>query len=94
MTIIVAQDTPDRIRGILKRWFIEPKPNVFVGNINIRICANIVEYLRRESKTWNAMIFVNGNNIQGYKIITIGKTNYSEVNKCGYKLIATKIKEE
>ena len=34
MTVIVANDTPDAIRGILKRWFIEPRPNVFVGTIN------------------------------------------------------------
>src|SRR5438874_4172456 len=24
MTVIVAHDTPDAIRGMLKRWFIEP----------------------------------------------------------------------
>jgi len=34
MTVIVANDTPDAIRGILKRWFVEPRPNVFVGTIN------------------------------------------------------------
>ena len=34
MTVIVANDTPDAIRGMLKRWFIEPRPNVFVGTLN------------------------------------------------------------
>ena len=28
MTVIIANDTPDAIRGMLKRWFIEPRPNV------------------------------------------------------------------
>ncbi len=36
MTVIVANDTPDAIRGMLKRWFIAPRPNVFVGTINRR----------------------------------------------------------
>lgn len=36
MTVIVANDTPPAIRGILKRWFVEPKPNVFVGEISPR----------------------------------------------------------
>jgi CRISPR-associated endoribonuclease Cas2 subtype I-E len=36
MTVIVAHDTPDAIRGMLKRWFIEPRPNVFVGTLNRR----------------------------------------------------------
>ena len=33
MTVIVANDTPDAIRGLLKRWFVEPRPNVFVGTL-------------------------------------------------------------
>ena len=36
MTVLVANDTPAAIRGMLKRWFVEPKPNVFVGTVNRR----------------------------------------------------------
>ena len=36
MTVIIANDTPPAIRGLLKRWFIEPRPNVFVGSVNAR----------------------------------------------------------
>ena len=40
MTIIVAHDTPDAIRGMLKRWFIEPRPNYgrFMREVTMRVC--------------------------------------------------------
>ena len=31
MTVLIAQDTPPAVRGLLKRWFVEPRANVFVG---------------------------------------------------------------
>jgi CRISPR-associated protein (Cas_Cas2CT1978) len=31
MTVLVANDTPPAIRGMLKRWFVEPKPNVLLA---------------------------------------------------------------
>ena len=90
MTIIVAENTPDRIRGIMKRWFLEAKPNVFVGNINSKVCNALIKYLRRQSEDWNAIIFVNSNTIQGYAIYQIGETKYTPIKKSGLDLIATK----
>jgi CRISPR-associated endoribonuclease Cas2 subtype I-E len=43
MTVIIANDTPDAIRGMLKRWFIEPCPNVFVGTLNRRTHEKTIE---------------------------------------------------
>jgi CRISPR-associated endoribonuclease Cas2 subtype I-E len=50
MTVIVANDTPDAIRGILKRWFIEPRPNVFVGTLNRRTRDKTLEYVKRNAE--------------------------------------------
>ena len=50
MTVIIANDTPDAVRGILKRWFIEPRPNVFVGTVNRRIREKTIEYIKRNSR--------------------------------------------
>ncbi|MDO4575786.1 MAG: type I-E CRISPR-associated endoribonuclease Cas2e [Planctomycetia bacterium] len=33
MIVIVANHIPDAVRGKLKLWFIEPKPNVFVSGV-------------------------------------------------------------
>lgn len=90
MTVIVAENTPDRIRGIMKRWFLEPKPNVFVGNVNSKVCSTLIKYLRRQSQEWNAIVFVNSNTIQGYSVYQIGETKYTPVIKSGLDLIAIK----
>ena len=73
MTVILANDTPEAIRGILKRWFIEPKPNVFVGTLNPRTHLKVIEFLRRNSPPEFGMLIVaTQNNCQGYEIERIG----------------------
>lgn len=56
MTVIVAENTPDKVRGLLKRWFIEPRPNVFVGSVNRRIrekyCSIFSGIPRRSWRCW------------------------------------------
>ena len=49
MTVIIANDTPPAIRGLLKRWFVEPRPNVFVGSVNARTRNNTLAYIRRNA---------------------------------------------
>ena len=34
MVVVVADQIPDAVRGKMKLWFIELKPNVFVSGIN------------------------------------------------------------
>ena len=55
MTVIITNDTPPAIRGILKRWFVEPKPNVFVGTLNKRTRDKTLEYLLRNA-IWQGII--------------------------------------
>ena len=50
MTVIVANDTPPAIRGMLKRWFVEPQPNVFVGTLNRRTRDKMLEYIKRNAE--------------------------------------------
>lgn len=73
MTVIVANDTPDAIRGLLKRWFIEPRPNVFVGTLNPRTHAKVIDYLMRNSPPEFGMLVISSQpTCQGYSIERIG----------------------
>ncbi len=73
MTVIVANDTPDAIRGMLKRWFIEPRPNVFVGTLNQRTHAKVMGYILRNSPSDFGMLIVSSQpNCQGYQIERVG----------------------
>lgn len=73
MTVIVANDTPDAIRGMLKRWFIEPRPNVFVGTLNARTHGKVMDYITRNSpKEFGMLIISSQPNCQGYEVERVG----------------------
>ena len=92
MTVLVANDTPDAIRGMLKRWFIEPKPNVFVGTLNARTHRKVMDYiLRNAPPTFGVLAIYSAPNCQGYVIERIGpegKSGRRDVNVAGVPLIA------
>jgi CRISPR-associated protein Cas2 len=88
MTVIVANDTPDAIRGLLKRWFIEPKPNVFVGTLNRRTRENTLEYIKRNAPGLGMLIISTDNSSQGFRIEHHGETNRRGIEIAGLRLIA------
>ena len=45
MIVVIANSLPDRIRGRMKLWFIEPKPNVFVSGVTDHVADKVVSYL-------------------------------------------------
>lgn len=74
MTILIANKIPDKIRGCLKTWFIEPKANVFVSSINNDLAQKIVTFLASQCKNEHEFIIIQSTNSGiGYKIIRIGK---------------------
>jgi len=94
MTVIVANDTPPAIRGLLKRWFVEPRPNVFVGTVNRRTRDKTIEYIRRNAPGLGMLVIATESNSQGFIIKSYGETNRKVVRVCGHYLIAEKWSEE
>ncbi len=90
MTVLVANDTPPAIRGMLKRWFIEPKPNVFVGTVNRRTREKTLEYIRRNAPNLGLLVITTENNSQGFGVVQYGRTKREAVRFCGHYLIAEK----
>lgn len=88
MTIIIAQDSPDAIRGILKRWFIEPKPQVFVGSVNKSVREHVLKYIRKNAVGIRLLIIYTAPNCQGFIIEQINDPDYSGVTLDGLHLIA------
>jgi len=93
MTVIVANNTPDAIRGMLKRWFIEPRPNVFVGTLNHRTREKTIEYIKRNASGLGLLIISSFPNCQGYKIECCGPTDRKGVEVTGLWLVAEKWEE-
>jgi CRISPR-associated protein Cas2 len=88
VTVIVANNTPDAIRGMLKRWFVEPRPNVFVGTINRRTREKTLDYIKRNARGLGMLIISTDNNCQGFKIETHGDTYRREIEISGLWLVA------
>ena len=88
MTVIVANNTPPAIRGLLKRWFIEPKPNVFVGTVNRRTREKTLEYIRRNAPRLGLLVIASDSSTQGFYIQRFGETERKPVRLSGLQLIA------
>lgn len=92
MTVLVCNDVPPAIRGHLKRWFIEPKPNVFVGTLNVRTHRKVMDFiLRNASKEFGVLVISSAPNCQGYAVERIGpegKTGRRDIQLSGIPLIA------
>jgi len=94
MTVIVANDTPPAIRGLLKRWFIEPRPNVFVGTVNRRTREKTLEYVRRNAPGLGLLVIATDGSSQGFAVSVFGETDRLPVRVCGHYLIAEKWESE
>ena len=88
MTVIIANDTPPAIRGLLKRWFVEPRPNVFVGSVNARTRAKTLEYIRRNAPGLGMLVIGSERNAQGFGIECYGDTARRPVRLSGLQVIA------
>lgn len=87
MTAIIANDVPSAARGLLKRWFIEPRPNVFVGSVNARTREKTLNYVRRNAPGMAMLVIFDEKNSQGFTVLTYGNTDRSIVCKSGLEMI-------
>lgn len=91
MTVIVANDVPDFIRGHLKRWFIEPRPNIYVGTLNVRTHDKVMQFIVKHAPPDLGFLTITSwPNCQGYKIERFGPQGASgqnEIELSGISLI-------
>ena len=57
MTVIVLDCAPESIRGELTRWFLELKPGVFAGKVNVHTGTVVASYraVKRNSRCGHAL---------------------------------------
>ena len=87
MTVIIANDMPPAIRGLLRRWFIEPKPGVFVGSVNKRTREKTLDYLRRNATGLSLLVIFEDESSQGFNVLSYGTPDRQIIRKCGLRLI-------
>ena len=91
MLVVVANNLPPAVRGRMKLWFVEAKPNVFVSGLRDSVANKVVDYLFQHCCVQSGLtIFRSVNSPPGYEIRTLGETKKSLINISGLILVAEK----
>lgn len=73
MVVVIANDLPPAVRGRMKLWFIEPRPNVFVSGIKDSVADTVVDHLLDYCPSESGVIiFKQIRKAPGYEILGMG----------------------
>lgn len=93
MLVVIANDLPPAVRGRMKLWFVEPKPNVFVSGIKDSVATTVVDYLYKHCPAESGItIFRSLPRPPGYEIRTIGPTKKALRTISGLQLVVETLK--
>jgi len=88
MLVVVANDLPPAVRGRMKLWFVEPKPNVFVSGIKDSVAATVIDYLHKHCPPESGIVMFRSLPIPpGYEIRSIGPTKKALTTLSGLQLV-------
>lgn len=93
MLIVIANDLPPAVRGRMKLWFIEPRPNVFISGIKDSVATTVVDYLYKHCPAESGVLLIRSTPYQpGFEIRTIGPPRKSTIILSGLQLIVETLK--
>lgn len=88
MLVVIANDLPAAVRGRMKLWFIEPRPNVFVSGIKDSVADEVVKYLHQSCPVESGlMVFQRVSQAPGYQIWGVGESNRKVTEMDGLQLV-------
>jgi CRISPR-associated protein Cas2 len=91
MLVVLANDLPPAVRGRMKLWFIEPKPNVFVSGVKDSVAKTVTEYLLSHCPAESGLvIFRQTPHAPCYEIRTLGNTKKELIKISGLQLVIEK----
>lgn len=91
MLVVIANDLPPAVRGRMKLWFIEPRPNVFVSGVKDAVAKKVIDYLYKHCPSSSGLIiFHRIPEAPGYEIRGVGDTKRQLIEISGLQLIIEK----
>jgi CRISPR-associated protein Cas2 len=91
MLIVIANDLPPAVRGRMKLWFVEPKPNVFVSGIKDHLAKEVVEYLHTHCPVESGLLIIRRiRSAPGYELTGKGDLSRKFVSLSGLQLVRHK----
>lgn len=92
MLVVVANDLPPAVRGRMKLWFVEPKPNVFVSGVKDSVAQTVIHYLYDHCPIEAGVIlFRSLPKAPGYEMRIIGSTKKMQIDISGLQLVIEKV---
>lgn len=88
MLVVIANNLPPTVRGRMKIWFIEPRPNIFISGIKDATALKVIEYLYEYCPPNSGItIFRTISYAPGYEIRSLGETKRQLTELSGLQLI-------
>lgn len=93
MLVVVANDLPPAVRGRMKLWFVEPRPNVFVSGVKDSVAATVVEYLYKHCPPEAGLLMMRTiPRPPGFEMLSIGPPRKPVIAVSGLQLIVETLK--
>lgn len=92
MLVIVTNNLIPSVRGLLKVWCLEPKPNVFVTDLSDRMEEKIIKFLDPYFKQNTGLLIIKSDkrNLQGFFIKSVAHPNRKMKVISGLQFISEK----
>lgn len=91
MLVVIANDLPSAVRGRMKLWFTEPRPNVFVSGVKDSVANKVIQYLYKHCPPASGLLIINRiPQAPGYKVMGMGRTNKELITISGLQLVVEK----
>ena len=95
MLVVVANDLPPAVRGRMKLWFIEPRPNVFISGVKDSVAKAVVDYLYKHCPHDSGLLVISSTNRPpGFEMRCIGPPRKPVIELSGLQLIVETLKQE
>lgn len=93
MLIVIANDLPPAVRGRMKLWFVEPRPNVFVSGVKESVATTVVDYLYKHCPAESGLLLIRSiPRPPGFEIQSIGPPRKPITTISGLQLIVETLK--
>ncbi len=88
MTVIVLENTPERLRGRLAVWLLEVRAGVYVGVYSVKVREMIWNNVVEGIEEGNAVMIWDAPTESGFDFLTLGKNRRIPVEMDGLKLVS------
>ncbi len=93
MLVVIVNDLPPAVRGRMKLWFVEPRPNVFVSGVRDSVAETVVAYLYKHCPPESGLLIARSiPRSPGFEMRCIGPPRKPIIEVSGLQLIVETLK--